>query len=88
MAIAPSAVVALNRAVALAEVDGPHAALAVVDGLELENYYLFHAVRADLLQRVGRNSEAAQAYAAAITHTDNDRERDFLEQRMADVIVP
>jgi len=88
MAIAPSAVVALNRAVALAEVDGPHAALAVVDGLELDSYYLFHAVRADLLRRVGRNREAAQAYAAAIARTDNDRERDFLEQRMADVIVP
>ena len=81
MAVAPSAVVALNRAVALAEVDGPQAALAVVDGLELDSYYLFHAVRADLLRRVGRNRDAAQAYAAAIARTDNAAEVRFLLSR-------
>src|SRR5262245_33665477 len=86
MAIAPSAVVALNRAVVLAEVDGPQAALAAVDGLDLDSYYLFHAVRADLLRRVGCNRDAAQAYAAAIACTDNARERDFLEQRIADTL--
>jgi RNA polymerase sigma-70 factor (ECF subfamily) len=79
MAIAPSAVVALNRAVALAEVDGPRVALATVDSLDLNSYYLFHAIRADLLRRLGRVSEAAEAYAAAIARTDNMRERDFLE---------
>ena len=80
MAIAPSDVVALNRAVALAEVEGPQAALAAVDCLDLDGYYLFHAIRADLLRRAGRSREAAQAYAAAIARTDNVRERDFLEQ--------
>ena len=82
MIVAPSAVVALNRAVALAEVNGPEAALAVVDGLDLEHYYLYHAIRADLLRRTGRNREAADAYAAAIARTDNARERGFLEQRL------
>jgi RNA polymerase sigma-70 factor (ECF subfamily) len=80
MTIAPSAVVALNRAVAVAEVNGPEAALAIVDGLDLDNYYLYHAIRADLLRRTGRNREAAEAYAAAIARTDNARERAFLEQ--------
>jgi RNA polymerase sigma-70 factor (ECF subfamily) len=79
MAIAPSPVVALNRAVALAEVDGPEAALAAVDILDFDSYYLFHAIRADLLRRAGRTSEAAQAYAVAIARTGNARERDFLE---------
>jgi RNA polymerase sigma-70 factor, ECF subfamily len=76
----PTSVVALNRAVALAEVEGPSAALAVLDGLDLDSYYLFHAIRADLLRRVGRNDEAAAAYAAAAGRTDNARERAFLER--------
>jgi len=80
MAIAPSPIVALNRAVALAEVEGPQAALALLDGLDLERYYLFHAVRADLLRRVGRTSEAALAYEAAIARCDNAAERDFLQR--------
>jgi RNA polymerase sigma-70 factor, ECF subfamily len=80
MAIAPTAVVALNRAVALAEVEGPQAALAAIERLDLDGYYLFHAIRANLLRRVGRNNEAAEAYAAAIARTDNARERDFLER--------
>jgi RNA polymerase sigma-70 factor (ECF subfamily) len=79
MDIAPSAIVALNRAVALAEVDGPQSALAAIEGLDLEGYYLFHAIRADFLRRLGRTEEAAQAYADAIARTDNARERDFLE---------
>ena len=54
MALAPSPVVALNRAVAVAEVEGPHAALTLVDALDLDHYYLFHAIRADLLRRLGR----------------------------------
>jgi RNA polymerase sigma-70 factor, ECF subfamily len=78
---APTPLVALNRAVAVAEVDGPEAALAVVDGLDLGHYYLFHATRADLLQRIGRYPEAAEAYRAALVITTNPAERDFLEQR-------
>jgi RNA polymerase sigma-70 factor (ECF subfamily) len=81
MAIAPSQVVALHRAVAVAEVQGPAAALALVDGLDLDGYHLFHAVRADLLRRLGRDAEAGQAYAAAIARTGNAAERAFLEGR-------
>ena len=80
LAVAPGAVVSLNRAVAVAEVDGPAAALAILDGLHLEGYYLFHAIRADLLRRVGRHEEAASAYAKAIARTSNERERDFLQR--------
>lgn len=80
MSIAPSSVVALNRAVAVAEVDGPEAALRLVDSLDLDGYHLFHAIRADLLRRLGRNAEAAQAYEAAIARTENASEREFLER--------
>ncbi|MEP7059621.1 MAG: sigma-70 family RNA polymerase sigma factor [Actinomycetota bacterium] len=78
---APSSVVALNRAVAVAEVDGPEAALALVDGLDLDHYQRFHAIRADLLRRLGRDEEAAEAYGAAIALTENAAERAFLEDR-------
>ena len=81
LAIAPTPVVALNRAVAVAEVDGPGVALGVVDELDLGDYYLFHAVRADLLRRAGRPAEAADAYAAAIELSDNETERVFLQRR-------
>ena len=81
MALAPSPVVALNRAVAVAEVDGPAAALALVDELELDGYHLFHAIRADLLRRLGRDGQAALAYDAAIALTQNAAERAFLEGR-------
>jgi RNA polymerase sigma-70 factor (ECF subfamily) len=76
--LAPTPVVALNRAIAIGEVHGPAAALALVDQLELDNYHPFHATRADLLRRLGRTSEATAAYeqAAAIAPTDADR--DFL----------
>jgi RNA polymerase sigma-70 factor, ECF subfamily len=80
LALAPTPVVALNRAIAVAEVHGPDAALAVTDGLDLGPYYLFHAVRADLLRRLGRNAEAAAAYEAAITRTQNAAERAFLQR--------
>jgi RNA polymerase sigma-70 factor, ECF subfamily len=76
----PTPVVALNRAVAVAEVEGPNAALALVDRLQLADYHLFHAIRADLLRRLGRIDEAALAYAAAIDLTDNAREREFLKR--------
>jgi RNA polymerase sigma-70 factor (ECF subfamily) len=78
LSLAPSPVVALNRAVAVAEVEGPEAALALVDGLDLGGYHVFHAVRADLLRRLGRNAAAAQAYEAAIALTKNAAERGFL----------
>jgi RNA polymerase sigma-70 factor (ECF subfamily) len=81
----PSPVVALNRAVALAEVEGPAAGLAEVDGLPLASYYLFHAVRADLLRRLGRLPEATAAYDAALARTDNAAERSFLVRVRAGV---
>jgi RNA polymerase sigma-70 factor (ECF subfamily) len=76
----PTPVVELNRAVAVAEVEGPDAALTLVDRLDLGGYHLFHAVRADLLRRLGRSSEAAEAYGAAIARTDNAAERELLER--------
>jgi RNA polymerase sigma-70 factor (ECF subfamily) len=79
MDAAPSPVVALNRAVAVAEVRGAEVALAEVELLDLNGYYLFHAIRADLLRRLNRPGDAAQAYAAAITRTDNAAEREFLK---------
>ena len=81
LALAPSPVVALNRAVALAEVSGPEAALVLVDGLDLDGYRLFHAIRADLLRRLGRDAEAVAAYEAAIARSGNATERAFLERR-------
>jgi RNA polymerase sigma-70 factor, ECF subfamily len=80
MEVAGSPVVALNRTVAVAEVEGPEAALALVDGLDLDGYHLFHAIRADLLRRLGRDAEAALAYEAAIARTKNAAERAFLER--------
>jgi RNA polymerase sigma-70 factor (ECF subfamily) len=74
----PTPVVALNRAVAVAEVEGPLKALALVDELDLGNYYLFHAIRADLLKRLDRIPEAVAAYDAAIPLTTNATEREFL----------
>jgi RNA polymerase sigma-70 factor (ECF subfamily) len=81
--LAPSPVVALNRAVAVAEVEGPEAALALVDGLGLGDYYLFHAIRAGLLRRLGRDREAALAYGAAIARARNAAEREFLHRSRA-----
>lgn len=87
LACAPTPVVALNRAVALAEVAGPAEALAVVDGLGLDAYHLFHAIRADLLRRLGRTAEAAQAYEEAVARTGNAAERAFLQGRR-DALIP
>ena len=80
LALTPSPVVALHRAVAVAEVEGPDAALTLVDGLDLGGYHLFHAIRAHLLRRLGRTAEASMAYEAAIARTDNAAERDFLRR--------
>src|ERR1700737_1268514 len=71
----------LNRAVAVAEVEGADAALTIVDGLDLGSNHLFHAIRADLLRRLGRNAEATRAYEAAIARTENAAERAFLGRR-------
>ncbi|NEA36227.1 RNA polymerase sigma factor [Streptomyces sp. SID13031] len=78
----PSPVVALNRAVAVGEVDGPAAALALVDELELGGYYLFHAIRAELLKRLERREDAASAYRSALELTENAAERAFLERSL------
>ena len=77
----PTPVVALNRAVAVAEVDGPARALALVDDLPLAGFHVFHAVRADLLRRLGRDSDAALAYDAALAATANSAEQRFLRRR-------
>lgn len=81
LTFAPTPVVRLNRAVAVAEVHGAAAALGAVEELDLAHYHLFHATRADLLRRVGRNAEAAEAYDAALALTTNAAERKFLAQR-------
>ena len=83
LAFDPSPVVALNRAVALGEVEGPAAGLAAVDRLPLQSYYLFHAVRADLLRRLSCPIDAAAAYDAAIARTGNEAERAFLAHARA-----
>ncbi|AEF40969.1 RNA polymerase sigma factor [Hoyosella subflava] len=76
--VAPSPVVALNRAVAVAQVEGAQEALDAVDKTHLTNYYAFYAVRADLLSKLGRRAEAATAYTTAIELTENHAERAFL----------
>jgi RNA polymerase sigma-70 factor (ECF subfamily) len=80
-ALSPGPVVALNRAVAVAEVDGPAAALELVNAIELGRYHVYHAVRADLLRRLGRPDDAARAYDTAIELAANAREREFLIRR-------
>jgi RNA polymerase sigma-70 factor (ECF subfamily) len=88
----PSPVVALNRAVALAEVDGPEAALAELDELSqdgrLAGYHYLPAAQAALLRRLGRRAEAADAYRAALELASNEAERDFLGRRLAALSAP
>ena len=81
LALSPTPVVALNRVVAVAEVHGPAVALAALESVDLDAYHLFHATRADLLRRLGRNDEAVAAYDAAIALVGNAAERHFLEER-------
>jgi RNA polymerase sigma-70 factor (ECF subfamily) len=81
LAMTPTPVVALNRAIALAEVDGPGAALDILEGLDLGDYHLFHAARADLLRRLGRHHEATRAYGRAAALAASDAERTFLTDR-------
>ena len=87
ISIAPTPVVALNRAVAWAEVAGPEAALDLVDQLDLDTYHPYHVARADLLRRLRRSDEAAAAYATAAELTANATERAFLERRRASLIT-
>ncbi|MDX5312583.1 MAG: RNA polymerase sigma factor, partial [Rhodococcus sp. (in: high G+C Gram-positive bacteria)] len=85
LVVAPTPVAALHRAVAVAEVDGPGAGLDLVDNLDLDRYHLWHAVRADLLRRLGRLPEAAAAYDAALARATNAAERGFLQPRRAEL---
>ena len=87
LALTPTPVVALHRAVAVAEVEGPEAGLALVEQLTLPGH-LVHAVRADLLRRLDRRGEAAQAYAAALQQVGNGAERAFLQRRLTSVSPP
>jgi RNA polymerase sigma-70 factor (ECF subfamily) len=80
--LTPTPVVALNRAIALAEVRGPQTALDTIDDLDLKEYHLFHAARADLLRRLGRHDDASQAYARAASLTTSKAERRFLVDRL------
>ena len=82
LAIVPTPIVALNRAVAVAEIDGPQVALELIGELPLEHYYLFHAIRADLLRRLGQADEAEAAYLAAIVRTDNAAQIAFMNERI------
>jgi RNA polymerase sigma-70 factor, ECF subfamily len=82
----PSPIVALNRAVAVAELDGPGVALALVDGLPLTGYHAWHATRADLLRRLGRSADAKQAYDAAIAATQNSAERAYLSRKRDELV--
>ena len=79
--IDPSPIVALNRAVALAELDGPEVALAEVDRLDLSGYHAYHATRADLLRRLGRSADARAAYEKAIELAGNTAEVAYLTRR-------
>jgi RNA polymerase sigma-70 factor (ECF subfamily) len=83
----PSPIVSLNRAVAVAMVDGPQAALALIDTLssDLDGYHLLHAARADLLRRIGSAAEAAKSYRRALALVTNESERRFLERRLREV---
>ena len=87
--VQPSPIVSLNRAVAVAMVDGPQAGLALIDQVDatgkLDNYHLLHAARADLLRRAGAFADAAQSYARALTLVSNESERRFLERRLREV---
>jgi RNA polymerase sigma-70 factor (ECF subfamily) len=85
LSLTPTPVVALNRAVAVAELEGPSHALALLDDLDLDGYHLYHATRAELARRMGDAEAAEKAYQLAISTTDNEVERRFLEERAADL---
>ncbi len=81
LALGPNPIAALNRAVALAEVEGPEVGLSIVDGLTLDSYHFFHAIRADFLRRLNRNADGVLPYDAALARTENTTERNFLLRR-------
>jgi RNA polymerase sigma-70 factor (ECF subfamily) len=83
--ITSSPVVTMNRAIAVAELEGPEAALALLDGLDLAHYRYYHSTRADLLRRLGRDDDARGAYARALELTEPGPESGFLEARLADL---
>jgi RNA polymerase sigma-70 factor (ECF subfamily) len=85
MTLAPSGVVALNRAIAVAELEGPEIALKLVDELGMHRYHLWHAVRADLLRRLARRAESESAYRSALSLCENRREREFLEKKLNEI---
>ena len=82
----PSPIVALNRAVAVAELDGPEVALTLVDRLPLTGYHAWHVARADMLRRLGRTAEAKESYAAAIAATQNSAERAYLSRKRGELV--
>jgi hypothetical protein len=84
----PSPIVRLNRAIAIAELDGPAVALAEVEGLPLEGYHAFHATRADLLRRLGRSEESRAAYDRAIGLAGNTAETAYLIRRRDQLATP
>ena len=88
MAVAPTPVVAVNRAIAVAEVEGPGPALAMLDEIAVDRYYLLHAARADFLGRLGRRDEAAAAYDEALARTTNAAERLLLDRQRAAILPP
>jgi len=88
MAVAPTPIVAMNRAIAVAEVEGPGPALAMLDELAVDRYYLWHAARADFLGRLGRREEAAAAYDEALARTTNAAERLLLDRQRAATLSP
>jgi RNA polymerase sigma-70 factor (ECF subfamily) len=85
LALTDSPVVALNRAVALAEAEGPETGLSALEGLELDGYHYLHATRAELLRRVGRGEEARRCYRRALELVRSEAERRFLERRLAEL---
>lgn len=89
MRVQPTAVIELNRAAAISMVDGPEAALRLIDALaargELDHYYLLHAARADCLRRAGRTGEARAAYERALQESVSDAERRFLLRRLGEM---
>jgi RNA polymerase sigma-70 factor (ECF subfamily) len=80
-----SPVVELNRAVAVAEAEGPEAGLRMIDELDLGDYHYLHSTRGELLRRVGRTEEARDAYRRALALVHDDAERRLLERRLAEV---
>ena len=85
LAVTPTPIVALNRAVVVAEIDGPRVALDLIDELPLDRYYIFHTIRADLLRRLGHAGQSEAAYRAAIERTENAAEIAFMNERISEI---